>query len=103
MAKSSLHPTAQQEIEAMLAKKYEGMVLASVYMMHMGGQFSLHRDYYHVRDGIIYLLETNGPYPSGDTFFQLQLECFVVGKFNPRYKYRSSVRHYTYKQIKRLL
>ena len=101
---SHLHPTVDREIERHLAQKYEGKVLVSVYMIHMGGQWSIMRDYYHVKEGKIWLLsQYREPELMDDTFLQLSCDCMVVGKFNPKYKYKSSVRNYNYKQIKRLL
>ena len=100
----SPYTNVNQEIEKMLAEKYEGKVFAQVYMIHMGGTYWVNRDYYFVRDGKVWLIEKDGATcDSKDTLFQLQLDCVIIGKYNPKNKYKSTSREYSYKQVKRLL
>lgn len=77
----SPYANVNREIENKIAKKLEGKALVQVYMINMGSTWWIHRDYYFVRGGIIYIVDVDGIHrSSGDTFFQLTCDYKQVKK-----------------------
>jgi hypothetical protein len=92
------------ELERYLAKEMEGYVFADVGMVYFGGgMWNIMRDYYVVKNGVIYIIEDGKHTPSNDTFSNLNAQCIKIGKFNPKYKYKRSSKTYNYMQIKKLI
>ena len=68
-----------------------------------GDTYSFHKDYYTVVSGKVYLLREGLKESTGDSLLDLKTSSKEVGKYNPRKKYKSIVKDFTYKEINKFL
>lgn len=90
------------QTELLLKKKYEGKLFVHIYLLHYSKTFVVNKDYYTVKDGLVYILEKGKLTPSKDTLFDLSLDCIMVGKYNPNKTYKRKIKEYSYSEFKKL-
>jgi len=91
------------EINDHLAIKFEGKVFESIDLKFSFGSYTASRNYYTVKDGVVCAIEQGKLNPSGDSCFQLQLDCKMLGKYNPAKKYERKNVCFEHTDIKKIL
>jgi hypothetical protein len=95
--------TIAQTMNNELAKIMQGYVYEHIWVTGMGADLFVHKDYYMVKGGIVYLINNGKMQPSEDSLMTLQTD----GRRFERYKegkiYKSRTVRTTYAEFKRKL
>ncbi len=78
-----------KEIEHHLAKEMEGMIYESIWVMHAFGSYSVVKNFYLIKNGIVYEINGDRSHPTGDSLFDTHTNCHRLGKYNPRKTYKT--------------
>lgn len=89
-------------VENYLATKFEGKLFVHIYLLKIGNEYSINKEFYTVLKGACYLLDGRKTNPTGDKMINLEVDCKMVGKFNPDKSYKRWTRRYSYAQFKRI-
>jgi hypothetical protein len=89
------------DVYKFLAKEFEGGLFVNVYIS--GGDFlgelSVVKDYYTCLDGEVYLLEDGRKNKSNDDLMHLRTQCFRVGDYDPKQRYKRVIKYMSFKEL----
>ena len=87
------------EIENKLAKELNNKVFAHFHIGKVFSEWQVSVDWYLVQDGLIYSLRGKEKYKSGDSIFDTQLQCEMIGDYDENMDYVRFSESYSFKQI----
>jgi hypothetical protein len=87
-----------------ISKQKEGKLFEHISLLsYYDNSFTLCADYYTVKDGLVLLVNDGKEQYSGDTIETLVVDCIEIGQYDPNRVYPMKRKHYTHKEIKKLL
>lgn len=88
-----------------LSEKFEGKLLANIEFFNIfGDSFLITRRFYTVKDGLVYIIEKDQSlYATGDSLIDTNVECKIVGKYNPKTKYKVKQLKLKYSELIKML
>jgi len=90
-------------VEEALAPKMEGKLYEHIWVTMIGEQYAACKDYYAVIDGEVYMVNDGKEQASEDSLEDTQLECMLVGEYDPDKIYERKILYYSKEQLKELL
>jgi hypothetical protein len=91
------------EVEAMLAKKFEGKLFVDICLLKVfGNSFTINKDFYTVKDGKACMVNDGKEYFTGDTMLNIATDCKRIGIYDPKKVYKRVMREYTYAEFTKL-
>lgn len=91
------------EVEAYLAKKYEGKLFVNICLINiLGNSYCINKDYYTVKNGKVCMVNDGKEYFTGDTLLNISTDCKQIGIYHPEKIYKRVMKDYTYSEFKKL-
>jgi len=87
----------------LLAKEMNGKLYEHVWMSFFDGKYWVHKDYYAVEDGVVYLVNNGTRQKTGDELMTTKIESVCVGEYDRSAIYKNTMAEYDHKQIKKAL
>jgi len=87
------------------AKKMEGKLFTHIALFQIGDKsrsIIVNKDYYTVRNGEVFMVNSGEMQPTGDTLLSIVTDCHCVGKYHPEKTYKRKRKEYTYSEFCKL-
>jgi hypothetical protein len=84
-----------KDIELRIGRDLEGKLARHVFINYIpGGEYSIHVEYYTIKNCVVYLIEKGNLCITGDTCFDVSYQCEILGDFKiedlPKYERKLS-------------
>ena len=94
---------ADKAVNQYLAKKYEGKLFVCIDLLKsFGNSYTINKDYYTVKNGIVYMVNDGKEFATGDKLLSIQTNCKQIGIYYPNKIYKRIMKTYTYSEFKKL-
>ena len=81
----------------------EGGLFVEISLTFCGRDYVARRDFYTVKDGLVYSFVDGVLYATGDSLWNVERDCKRIGKYNPAKKYTPKSSTLSYSEAKKAL
>lgn len=85
-----------------LANELEGDLFVEIFLSCFQGQFSIHKNHYTIKDGLVYMVNDGRFDSTQDSVLDVHSRCKKLGKYDSSKKYKRIIKDYTYADLKKL-
>ena len=90
------------ELNNHFAEKFEGGLFINICLLQYGGEITVNKDYYTVKNGLVFMVNDGKEQFSHDSLLSIETDCMRVGKYNPEKIYKRKMKTYTRQEFCKL-